>query len=142
MAVDDVNELIERARATLDCVVYPVAGSPSLPQGIELPPDLSDFYQACGGIDLFQSSGYPISVATSGLLTPSNLAVIGETGLDDRSDQWFTIAVTQDREYLSIDLDPARSGRCYDSFHEIHGLVGESAVIATSFTDLLSRLIV
>lgn len=80
-------------------------------------------------------------IAAPGQLIPSNLAVLGETNLGDRSDQWYTIAVTQAREYLSIDLDPARSGRCYDSFHETHGLVRESTVIATSFTDLLSRLI-
>ena len=141
MAVDDVNELIGRARAIPDCVVRPVAGMPGLPQGIALPSDLSGFYRACGGMDLCQNSGYPISVAAPGQLIPSNLAVLGETNLGDRSDQWYAIAVTQDREYLSIDLDPARSGRCYDSFHETHGLVGESTVIATSFTDLLSRLI-
>jgi hypothetical protein len=141
MAASELRELIEHARAAPDCAVYPAAGLPRLPQGLELPSDLSDFYRACGGIDLFQSSRYPISVAAPGQLIPTNVAVLGEKDLGDRSDRWYTIAVTPDRDYLSIDLDPGRSGRCYDSFHEIHGLVGESTVVATSFTDLLERLI-
>src|SRR5215472_6081966 len=118
MAANDVSDLIERARATPGCVVYPAGETPNLPPGIELPPDLSDFYRICGGIDLFHNSDYPISIAAPRQLISSNLAVLGETNQGDRSDLWFTIAITPDREYLSIDLDPARSGRCYDSFHE------------------------
>lgn len=141
MPAGDVSELIERVRTTPGCAVRPAAGFPDLPRGIGLPPDLYDFYRACGGVDLFQGARYPISVVGPGRLVSSNLAVLGETGLGDMSDQWFTIAVTPDREYLSIDLDPARLGRCYDSFHEVHGLVGDSTVVAESFTDLLGRLI-
>jgi antitoxin YokJ len=140
MAIGNVNELVELARATPDCVVHPVAGIPSLPPGVELPADLLGFYRKCGGLEFFQSSDYPISIAPPDRFRPTNLAVLGEAVLDDRSDRWFTIGITPDREYLSIDLDPARLGCCYDSFHEIHGLVGESAVVAISFTDLLARL--
>lgn len=34
-----------------------------------------------------------------------------------------------------------RLGRCYDSFFDRHGIVGESQIIANSFTDLLINFI-
>jgi antitoxin YokJ len=42
---------------------------------------------------------------------------------------------------LSIDTDPTRNGRCYDSFHDVHGIVGSDPVIARSFAELFERLL-
>ena len=42
--------------------------------------------------------------------------------------------------YVTIDLAKERLGRCYDSFWDRHGVVGECAVIAQTFTELVSQL--
>lgn len=42
--------------------------------------------------------------------------------------------------YITIDLAEKRLGRCYDSFWDRHGVVGESTIVAKSFTELLSQL--
>jgi hypothetical protein len=140
-AFHDIGWLIERLRATPGCDVLPSAGVPILPVGLVLPDDLVEFYGECGGARLFAESAYPVAIAPPDQFISSNLAILGQLNLDDRSDQWFTVGITPDGEYLSIDLDPARLGRCYDSFHEAHGLIGDCAIIATSFSDLLSRLL-
>ena len=48
--------------------------------------------------------------------------------------------MTDNGDYLGIDLDPERLGRCYDSHHEIHGLAGECPVIALSFSEFVGLL--
>jgi hypothetical protein len=67
--------------------------------------------------------------------------IIGELCEEDITSQWYIIASDGHRDYLTIDLSCQRLGKCYDSFWDRHGVVGECAVIATSFTDLLERLI-
>jgi hypothetical protein len=39
----------------------------------------------------------------------------------------------------SYDLHSDLFGRCYDSFHEIHGLVGDCPVIALGFESRLAQ---
>ena len=39
-----------------------------------------------------------------------------------------------------FELTNERKGQCYDSFHETHGMEGDSAIIATNFTELLLNL--
>lgn len=43
-------------------------------------------------------------------------------------------------EAISVDCSPQRLGLCYDSFWDRHGVVGDCAVLARSFTELLQRL--
>ena len=43
--------------------------------------------------------------------------------------------------YITIDLYKEKNGRCYDSFWDRHGVVGECSVIAISFTELIERLL-
>jgi hypothetical protein len=112
-----------------------------VPEGLIIPPDLGIFFELCGGVDLYVGRDYAISVVGPQDLMSSNLAVIGEDFPDDNSAAWFTIAVTPDRDYLSIDLSLDRNGRCYDSFHEVHGVVGSCSVVACSFTELLENLL-
>jgi antitoxin YokJ len=44
-------------------------------------------------------------------------------------------------ERAVIDLHPARLGRCYDAFWDRFAVAGSMAVVATSFTDFLTRVI-
>jgi hypothetical protein len=136
----DVSALVATASRSDRCRVHPPAGRPDLPAGVVLPEDLAAFYDLCGGVDLFPDGDYGISIVGPGELLPSNVVIVGEQFDDDPSSSWHIIARTSDREYLSIDLSPDRNGRCYDSFHEIHGIVGSSPVIARNFTELFERL--
>ena len=38
-------------------------------------------------------------------------------------------------------LYPARLGRCYDSFHEVHGIPGSCEVIAASFSGMVMEFL-
>ena len=67
--------------------------------------------------------------------------IIGEQVGDDISASWYVIANDGSGEYLTIDLDPARLGRCYDSFSDPSWRGGLMPNHRASFTDLLERLV-
>jgi hypothetical protein len=136
-----IRELVDRAARSADCVLHGPAGRPVVPPGLKLPDDLRQFYDLCGGIDLFVGSDYGISIVSPKLLLPTNHVILGKEFPDDITHSWFTIGATLDREYLSIDLAQERCGRSYGSFHEIHGIAGSSPIIANSFAELFERLI-
>jgi len=54
---------------------------------------------------------------------------------------WYIVVSDGNGDYLTIDLDRKRLGRCYDSFHETHALIGDTPIIANSFGELLENLI-
>ncbi|MGE5720387.1 MAG: SMI1/KNR4 family protein [Nocardioidaceae bacterium] len=119
----------------------PTSGLPRVAPGHELPEDLLAFYQAAGGLRLEQAGGAWTRVLGPAELLPSNPLIVGEQVSDDITASWYLIALTDNGDYLSIDLDPERLGRSYDSHHEIHGLAGECPVIALSFSELVERLL-
>nr|WP_146231097.1 SMI1/KNR4 family protein [Micromonospora sp. 4G51] len=67
-------------------------------------------------------------------VVPANIAILGEEFPDDRSSKWVTLAALPNGDFISIDLDPDRLGHCYDSSHEVHGIVGSCAIVAMSFS--------
>lgn len=71
----------------------------------------------------------------------ANPVIVGTEFPGDRSSRWVTVAALPNGDYITMDLDPDRIGYCYDSSHEVHGVVGSCAVIATSFTGLLWSLL-
>lgn len=141
MTESEVDELLQALRTSPGCSTLPASGLPALPDGFALPNDLARFYEECGGAVLYADAEFPISIVSPDDFVSSNLVIVGETDLGDRSDAWFIVAATPDQEHISIDLNADRLGLCYDSFHEVHGIVGESKVVATSFADLLRRLL-
>jgi hypothetical protein len=134
-------ELVDQIRDRSDCRALPVAGPPALETGLRLPDDLAGFYAACGGADLFTGKDFALRICAPGELVPSNPEIVGEQVPDDITRSWYVVARGGSGEYLSIDLHPDRLGLCYDSFHEVHGVAGSSPVVATSFTDLVRRLL-
>jgi len=62
-----------------------------------------------------------------------------ESSPDDISWSWYVLAVGDNSQYITIDLSPERLGYCYDSYWELHP--HDSEIIATSFTDFLSRIL-
>ena len=138
-----MRELLGRIAGLDGCDLLPRAGQPSLGPGLALPEDLRAFYDLCGGAVLFHDALYSVVIRGPESLVPANPVIIGEPCPEDLTGTWHLVADGSDgSQFMSIDLHPDRLGRCYDSFHEIHGVAGSCPVIAASFTDFLERLVV
>jgi hypothetical protein len=140
--LSQLSELVSRLREDATCVLaQPVGGVASTP--LRLPDDLRQFYEVCGGLVMFSDAPFVWEIVGPHDLVPTNLEVLGEQVEDDITSSWFVIARQQgdSSALISIDLGPDRLGWCYDSDVEIHGLVGDSAVLAHSFTELLDELV-
>ena len=134
----DVLSLIEILKDRADCCVKSPSGQPLLRAGEALPDDLRLFYEKCGGVVFDSRYGFEIVEPQEMVL--SNPIIVGELCDGDISSEWYIIGKDLEDNYISIDLGQKRLGRCYDSFWDRHGVVGECAIIANSFTDLLWNL--
>lgn len=144
--------LVARIQATPGCTVAdpierPDLHLPALHQGHVLPDDLREFYEVCSGLTLFERSPctmiivLPMEVILANLvLTPGLRPDQLTSSLDDISWSWYLIAREENREYLTTDPSEERLGRCYDSFLGCHASPGYCAIVAFSFTELLTRL--
>lgn len=143
----DIKALITKAKTLPDCIVYSPKGIPNIKDGHMLPSDLKEFYELCGGIELYKNGEYPIEIVSPEKVERANPIIIGEipdipnNGIPegDISESWYIVAHDYNGDYLTIDFSSDRLGRCYDSFHELHP--GNSPIIAKSFDDLLQGLI-
>ena len=136
----DLSNLLDVLEKLPDCRLVPPAGLPKVPSNVILPADLDEFYRKAGGAFLFPESDYPIEIVGPTNFVRSNPVIRGADGEGDMSYNWFIIGQNPP-QYISIDLHPDRLGRCYDSFWDIHALVGDCPVIATSFAQLVEKLI-
>jgi hypothetical protein len=135
-----IEQLIARIRATPRCVIYDPTVLPDV-SPYALPPDVEEFYRQCGGCRLFDGSDYAFSVAAPTAFRAANPVIVGEVVEDDISAAWYIVGQGGSEEYVTIDLHPARLGRCYDSFWDRHAVAGNSPIIAMSFTELLTRIL-
>ncbi|MEK8130437.1 SMI1/KNR4 family protein [Paenibacillus filicis] len=136
----DLKQLIDEIKLTYSCNVHPSRGIPRIEENYYLPRDLKEFYSLCGGIQLFQGSDYAVNIVGPEEFVPANPVIVGERCSEDITSDWYIIADNGSGEYLTIDLNGKRIGRCYDSFIDRHGIVGECSIIAFSFMELLGRL--
>ena len=134
-----MKALIAHVRGLPSCRVQPSAGQPES-FGHKLPDDLHEFYDECGGIDLFVDSSYGLRLVSPGEFLRANPVIRGCLGEDDMSYDWFIVAKNAE-QYITIDLGNERCGRCYDSFWDRHALRGQSQIIAMSFTELFVSLV-
>lgn len=140
--MEKIEQLLKEIEKIPYCRVLESSGLPSIDKTKHiLPDDLKKFYSLCGGVALFENEEYPIYIVSPEKFILANPIIVGELCEEDISSNWYIICNDGKDEYLTIDLKEDRLGRCYDSFFDRHGLVGESQIIATSFTDLLERLI-
>lgn len=137
-----VKEMIEKIKTLQDCKVYPANGLPKLDNSKhKLPDDVIEFYENCGGVTLFGSQSYVANIVPPEEFKLANPIIVGELCEEDITSEWYTIVNDGNGDYLTIDLSSERLGRCYDSFWDRHGLVGECPIIARTFTELLENLI-
>ena len=141
--MDDIPSILDAIRHTPDCTIRPPCGLPSLPEGVSLPPDVRAFYELAGGALLFSAH---VCAGHVRILNPDefqriDLAITGEQFERGPFSNWFAIADVRDGNYIAIDLDTEHFGLCYDAFHETFAMPGYVNVIASSFSDLLRRLL-
>ncbi|MEI5906963.1 SMI1/KNR4 family protein [Bacillus spongiae] len=136
-----IQELVQELKSLPNCIVHPPGGTPKLEEIHVLPNDITEFYNICGGIDLFITSEYSISISSPNKFELANPIIIGERGEYDISCEWYIIGSDKNNDYITVDLNSERFGRCYDSFWDRHGVVGDCSIIATSFTQLLELLL-
>jgi hypothetical protein len=139
-------EFLTFVREHSDCLVRPPVGMP-ITGNIkhQLPDDLTEFYSFCGGVELFRSAEYPYSILSPNRFLPANEILVPDLWsepewLEDISSDWYLIASDPEKQYLTIDLNVLRLGRCYDSFIGRHGIRGFCPIIARSFSELLQNL--
>lgn len=141
-----VTDLITQVRATPDCIVYPSNGIPTVQDGFNLPRDIRDFYQQCGGAKLYEHGSFPVEIVPPQEFVIAS-PVIYKDMLDDETVEeikdeiswsWYLIGKGQAAQFITIDLRPERLGYCYDSDWVVHP--ADSTIVALSFTELLQGL--
>lgn len=139
----NTSELINEISGTPDCVVFPAAGLPQLKSKHVLPPDAADLYAACGGMVLFQSIAFPLTILPPAAVKLANpkIAFIDESECPDHiSWNWYTIAEDGNGDFFTMDCSLERLGRCQNSFHETYAMEGQSPVVAWSLVDFIIRM--
>jgi hypothetical protein len=138
-----IHPILDEIRRTPDCEIIPPRGLPSLPGGLALPPDLREFYEVTGGAVLFSNRvcAGRVRIVGPDEIHRIDLAITGDEFATGPFEWWFAIADFMDGDYVAIDLNPEHSGLCYDAFHETFAMPGYVSVIASSFSDLLRRLL-
>jgi len=135
-----ILELINEIKNSKDCFIYPPCGIPVIGENVKLPSDLKKIYEVCVDIYLFKNKKYGFEIVTPKEFVLANPLIIGELCEEDISSKWYIICKDSEDNYITIDLCKEKNGRCYDSFWDRHGVVGECSVIAISFTELIERL--
>lgn len=135
----NIKEIIEMISKNPQCIVNPPKGLPNIPDGLELPADIKEFYSICGGIRMFDGEEFSIAILPPEDVMRSDPVILGfETG-NFIADLWYVVADDENGGYVTVDLAPERFGRCYDSFHENHVFIGATPIIAMSFSEFLLK---
>jgi antitoxin YokJ len=144
----NLTHLIHKVCSLRGCRLEPPIGIPNVQAEHMLLEDIKLFYKLCGGLMLFEDADYPVQIVSPQNFIQSNSMImigLSQEQMDliknEPSWSWYIIGLGDSGEYISIDLDPVRLGRCYYSFWDTHAMKGYSPIIATSFSELLERLI-
>ena len=135
-----IGQLVRDIEVAPGCEVLPPSGMPQIRPTNVLPEDLVEFYTDCGGCSLFTEALYDFRIVKPTDFVPANPVIVGEACEDDISSDWYIIASDNSGNFLTIDLNLLRLGRCYMSYFDTHGIVGETKIIAMSFMELLQGL--
>lgn len=130
-------------------MVHPSSGQPRLPPGVSIPEELQQYFDLCGGLELFLDAEYPSTVygpasfvqAHPVLLAPLTLSEI-ESNIprSEPSWNWHLIAdAGTQNESVVVHVDGPHAGRCYSGFWETYPQ--DSPVLARSFATFLHALV-
>jgi len=143
--VTPLDMLLKTLTQTAGCRLLPPQGLPAIRSGHVLPSDLRDFYERAGGAFLFEDSGLCFEIVPPSRVVVANGILRGGEFPPDLiepiTEAWYIIEDEGSSNYATIDLDPARLGRVYDSSWDRHGIPGSCPVIADSFSEFLERLL-
>lgn len=147
----DIKQLVEQIKSDSSCTVLSENGLPNLDVKYSLPRDLTEFYSLCGGMILYEEKPYSAKIVSPHEFVPANPILIDAdiieaekakgTYENERSIDWYIIASLGNSDYIVIDLNPERMGHCYKAFWDSYPSVGDTPVIANSFTELLEKLL-
>jgi hypothetical protein len=135
-----LDNLLDVIANTENCSVSKNESLIVLEIGYDLPSDLKYYLENYKCVKLFQTAEYPFYIVGTKNFQKANPIIAGCDVEDDSSNMWFIVASDNNSQYITIDLAKERLGRCYDSFQDRHGIVGEQPIIANSFTELLQAL--
>lgn len=146
-----ICNLISKIKELPDCIVHELDGVPRVRSGLKLPKDLVDFYTYCGGIDLFVSGSHRTYIVPPNKFIPADNVFFDEDTLefyksqegysDELSTDWYVLADIENGNYILIDLNSDRCGKCYQGLWETYAMKGESPIIAINLIELLNKLI-
>lgn len=147
----NIKQLITKIKTLPDCIVYPPSGLPCAGKENYLPNDVVEFYTLCGGISLFESEHYTVRFVSPQEVVPANPVIIGEEIIEEEkskgrydnqiSKDWYIIVDLYNSDYIAIDFNQIRNGRCYKAFWDSYPCVDDTPIIASTFTELLRKLI-
>ena len=135
-----IKDVIDVIKKDPECVISAPSGLPMIDDVLQLPDDVRYFYENCGGIVLHPDSNYSFAIVGPKEFVRANPVIVGEVCSEDISSMWYIVCRDRNNNFLTIDLSKKRNGKCYDSFWDRHGIVGECAVIANNFTELVYQL--
>jgi hypothetical protein len=141
--MSDIAKILDAIATTPGCSVSPPCGMPALPEGGSLPEDVRAFYERAGGAVLFSRHvvAGPLRILGPSEVQRIDQVIIGEPFASGPFTWWFAIVEVGDRSYIAIDLSPEHLGLCYDAYRDTFARPGYMNVIASSFSDLLNRLL-
>jgi antitoxin YokJ len=133
-----IKPLLQELWRRRDCTLSPSFGVPFTE--LPLPEDLEEYFRLCGGAELFQGTPTPLRLGGPMELVPADPLIHGRP-VDSITARWYVIGRRSDEAFMTIDLDPARLGRVYDSSWDHHGIEGNCPIIARSFTELIETIV-
>jgi len=139
MAGMQLLDVLEEARRRSDCVILPPTSQPHAHRSDEaVPADVLTFYESCGEATFFAGTTGEMRILSPERVVPANPTIVGDPGDDDPvSRSSYLIASNSTGDFVTVDMSVERGGRLYDSFYELHGVVGSWPVIAASFTTFI-----
>lgn len=145
-----IKKIINDIQNKSDCRVLP---SITLSGDIikALPDDIKEFYSLCGGVILFENAPYSVRIVPPNEFVLANPVILGEEIIMDEiekgsyedqiSKDWYIIADLFNSDYIVIDMNEERKGRCYKAFWESYPDEGDTPIVALSFTELIEKLL-
>jgi hypothetical protein len=132
-------DVLDEARRRSDCVILPPTSQPHAHRsGEAVPADVLTFYKSCGGATFFAGTTSEVRILGPEQVVPANPVIVGDPGDDEPvSRSSYLIAQNGNGDFITVDMSFERGGRIYDSFYELHGVVGSWPVIAASFTTFI-----